>query len=118
MRARLEALFIAADEPDRTATFLADALDTTSEATDDGQQLITGLGPFVVLEQAAKDEPSGTVTLWLRVDDAAALHDRLVAAGAESVAAPERVATETVAALRTQHGLRLGFISDDGQGDF
>jgi hypothetical protein len=118
MRARLEALFIAADHPDRTAAFLADVVDTTTEASDDGQQVITGLGPYVVLEQAAKDQPSGTVTLWLRVDDAAALHDRLVAAGAQSIAGPERVATETVAALRTQHGLRLGFISDDGLGVF
>lgn len=112
MRATLEALFIAADEPARAATFLADAVDTTSEAAGDGQQVITGLGPYVVLEPASADQPSGTVTLWLRVDDARALHDRLVAAGAESIGAPDRSGTETVAAVRSEHGLRLGLISD------
>ncbi len=111
MDATFEALFVAASDLDGAAGLFTAALGSGAEPADATQQLITGLGTYLVLEPATTSRPSGTVTIWLRTSDAAVLHDQLVAAGCESTGAAQRSGPETVASVRTPQGLHLGLIS-------
>jgi hypothetical protein len=90
---------------------LTDVLGAHAEPADGPQQLINGLGAYLVLEAATAARPPGTVTIWLRTSDASKLHDRLVAVGCESTGAAQPAGREIVASVRTPQGLHLGLIS-------
>lgn len=113
MQPKLEAIFVAADSPSVAAGLLGSALGAAAaeSADDTRQQVISGLGMYLVIEPSSADKPQGTVTIWLRTSDARASHARLVASGCESVEAPQDVGGEVVATVRTPQGLNLGLIS-------
>jgi hypothetical protein len=111
MQPKVEAIFIAADAPAEAASFIASGFGATTEPAADGQQIISGLGVYIVIEPSTVAKPRGTVTLWVRTDDAREKHAQLVDLGCKSIDEAADSGKETVASLRTPHGLRVGLIS-------
>ncbi|MPZ93554.1 MAG: hypothetical protein GEU96_01310 [Propionibacteriales bacterium] len=109
---KLEAVFIAADQPAEAAAFLTGGLGLPdAESGDEGQVAFSGLGTFVALEPVESGSHAGAVTLWFRVDDAVRQTETLLEQGADLVQAPASAGGETVAVVLTPHGVRIGLIS-------
>ena len=108
----LEAVFVAADEPEATAYAITDGLAGGRPTPGpDGQHLVEGLGTFLAIEPTTSLAPVGTVTLWFRVVDVVARVAAMQAAGAEVVAEPASAGDETVATVRLPQGAVVGLIA-------
>jgi hypothetical protein len=112
IRPRLEAVFVAADDPADAAVTLTRGLSGGSIVPGpDGQQVVEGLGKFMALEPSTADLPPGAVTLWFRVADVRAQVEALRGLGGQVVAGPTSAGAETVATVRLPQGLLIGLIS-------
>jgi predicted enzyme related to lactoylglutathione lyase len=56
--------------------------------------------------------PSGTMSLWFKVEDARAVYDRLLTLGAKTKDAPEDVEDEVIASVFDPDGNVIGLLSD------
>jgi predicted enzyme related to lactoylglutathione lyase len=109
---RLEAVFVAADDPEVTATAITHGVaGGTTTTGPDGQHLVEGLGTFLAMEPTRSEAPAGTITLWFRVDDVANRIAAMRASGAEVVSEPARAGDETVATVRLPQGITVGLIA-------
>lgn len=65
------------------------------------------------LEQVDEaSEPSRTMSLWFKVEDARAVYDRLLTLGATSKDVPAEIEDEVIAAVFDPDGNAIGLLSD------
>lgn len=107
---RLEAIFVAAEDPATAAGELTAALGLPApDLLSDGQQQVSGLGTFLAVEPASAITPDGSVTIWIRVEDVSAAVEAF-GSGVTVLQAPTSAGRDTVATVLTAAGIRIGLI--------